>query len=331
MKQFTPIQLKLLHHLADGLCHSGNALGEALGISRTAVWKHITHLTELGLAIQRIAHQGYQLEQPMKLLDEQLIRQALMNKNFNKPFHFHLYASIDSTNRFLKELAPDSLINICCAETQTQGRGRFNRHWISPFGENIYCSSRWELNCCFSRLSGLSLVVGLAILASLQDSVLQQDIRIKWPNDILWHNKKLAGILIEIIAETNGCAQVIIGIGINVNTATHQQSLPDKPWCSLHEITGLYFDRNILVSHLIWHLDQYLDKFLREGFTAFSQDWAAVDYLHGQFINVLQPSGQISGYACGVNELGQLCLNDNNGIMHYLSSGDTSLRTSSEE
>lgn len=325
MKQFSPIQLALLHLLSDGLCHSGNVIGEKLGISRTAVWKHIRQLTHLGLALKRLPHQGYQLERPMKPLDEQLIRQHLRDYHFNLPLKFHLFAEIGSTNQFLKELVDESSLIICCAEKQTQGRGRFGRQWLSPFGENIYFSSRWKINYCLSRLSGLSLVVALAILSSLNDNPIYQDTRIKWPNDILWTNKKLSGILIEIIAESNGCAQVIIGIGINVNTATHEQPLGDKPWCSLYEISGTHSDRNLLLAHLIHKLNQYLDKFLAQGFGAFSKEWQAFDYLKGQFIKVTQPNGFINGQACGVNELGQLCLRDEQGKIHFLSSGDTSL------
>lgn len=327
MKQFSKIQLELLHLLSDGNCHSGKILGERLGVSRTAIWKHISQLAELGLAIQRIPQHGYQVTTAIIPLDESLIRQHLKNRQFTKETDIHLFATIDSTNRFLKDLANRSAISLCCAEKQTHGRGRFGRQWYSPFGENIYFSSRWELNCCLSRLSGLSLVVGLAILASLQDIQVQHGIRIKWPNDLLWGDKKLCGILIEVIAETNSCAQVIIGIGMNVNTATQEQPLPDKPWCSLYEITGKYFDRNLLLANLIVHLDLHLTKFLATGFAQFAADWQAVDYLQEQFIKVSQPTGIISGYACGVNDLGQLCLQDSEGKLHHLSSGDTSLKT----
>lgn len=325
MKQFSKTQLALLHLLSDGHCHSGNAIGEQLGVSRTAVWKHISQLNELGLAINRFPQQGYQLIKPMIPLDEQLIRQHLASRHFTRSLNFHLFADIGSTNQFLKELIDDTAINLCCAEKQSQGRGRFGRQWLSPFGENIYFSGRWELNCCLSRLSGLSLVVGLAILASLADAEIHQDIRLKWPNDIMWQGKKLCGILIEIIAETNSCAQIIIGIGMNVNFATQEQALSDKPWCSLYEITNDYFDRNILIANLILRLNQYLDKFLENGFPAFIEEWLAADYLRDQQITVTQPTGSISGQACGVNELGQLCLLDQQGKLHYLSAGDTSL------
>ncbi|MBA3536822.1 MAG: biotin--[acetyl-CoA-carboxylase] ligase [Tatlockia sp.] len=327
MKQFSKLQLKILHLLSDGNCHPGELIGAKLGISRTTLWKHIIQLAELGLAIEQIPQQGYQLSQPMIPLEEQLIRQHLESRHYNKPLNFHLFAELGSTNQFLKELAINSAINICCAEKQTQGRGRFGRHWLSPFGENIYFSSRWELNCCLSDLSGLSLVVSLAILASLNDSTIQKDIRIKWPNDILWGNKKLCGILIEISAKTNSCAQVIIGIGMNVNTATHEQPQVEIPWCSLYEITDKYYDRNKILANLIYQLNTYLDKFLLSGFAAFADEWQNLDYLQGQFIKVTQPTGFISGLACGVTELGQLCLRDEKDKMHYLSSGDSSLST----
>ncbi|KTD24358.1 biotin-[acetylCoA carboxylase] holoenzyme synthetase and biotin operon repressor [Legionella lansingensis] len=325
MKQFTPIQLELLRQLADGNCYSGNSIGKQLGISRTAVWKHIRQLVDLGLPINRIPQQGYQLTAPMQFLDEAKIRQHLNARAFSQPTTFHVFATVHSTNQFLKELPSGSSLDICCAETQTNGRGRFGRHWVSPFGENIYCSSRLELTCCLSRLSGLSLIVGLAILASLKDSYIDENIQLKWPNDLLWNNKKLCGILIEVIAETNGCAQVIIGIGLNVNTPTHELPILEKPWCSLYEITGKYYDRNLLLANLVYQLHKHLDNFLSKGFAEFSNAWQKADYLYDKHITVSQAAGVMRGKAYGVNELGQLCLKDEQGNFHYLSSGDTSV------
>lgn len=327
MKQFSSLQLRLLQHLADGHCHSGSVLGEQLGVSRTAIWKQISQLTDLGVGINRFPQQGYQLTQPLQLLDETLIRHHLQTKDYNKALNFHIFASADSTNRFLKD-SPDSTgaITICCAEKQTQGRGRFGRTWFSPFGENIYCSSRWHLDCCLSQLSGLSLVVGLAILACLNDLNLKQDIKLKWPNDVLWQDKKLAGILIEVIGETNGSAQVIIGIGMNVNAATQEQTNEASSWCSLNDITGEYFDRNLIVAHLIYQLDCHLQQFLTQGFSSFQSAWQEVDYLYEKEINISQPTGAMAGKACGVNQLGQLCLETKDKNVHYLSSGDTSLK-----
>lgn len=326
MIQLTQSQYTLLRILGDGLCHSGNELGQALGISRSAIWKQINQLITLGVAITRIPHQGYQLETPLKLLDEQEIIAQLTRDGFKTPFKLHLITSLDSTNRYLKELPASQVLDLCCAEIQTQGRGRFGRHWHSPFGENIYCSLRWNLNCDLSRLSGLSLVTSLAVLACIKEFIQSSDINIKWPNDILWHDKKLCGSLIEINAESNGHAQVIIGIGLNVNTDTQQHSLPDKPWCSFYEMTQQTFNRNVIISKLIIKLKQYLDKFLEFGFDVFMEEWTKADYLAGKHISITQATGSISGLASGINQAGQLILIDELNNKHCLSSGDTTLQ-----
>lgn len=321
MKKFSAAQWALLQRLADGQCHSGSTIGETLGISRTGVWKQIQQLESLGVIIEHLPHRGYRLLMPINPLEEEHIRQALAEKKFYKPFDFHLFASIDSTNRFLKEWpSTHANLTICCTETQTEGRGRFGRNWASPFGENIYFSARWDLAGGLSHLSGFSLVAGLAILSGLKDSGLQEEIQLKWPNDLLWKNKKLGGVLIEVIAETNGQARMIVGIGLNV----HQALSPS--WCSLQEITGTYHDRNLLLACLMVHLDSHMERFLSSGLAPFMTAWEAVDYLKDQFVTVSQPTMKRHGQACGINEWGQLILRDHQNNLHYLSSGDTSLK-----
>lgn len=324
MKPLSLLQLQILNYLNDGKCHSGNTIGEQLKISRTAIWKQINQLVALGLKIERIPQKGYQLTQPFIPLQEILIRQQLKHP-MKREIDFHLFSEIDSTNRYLRDLQSTPAVSICCAEKQTRGRGRFGRNWISPFGENIYLSSRWELNCCPSKLSGLSLVISLTILESLKKNHIDQDIRVKWPNDLLWKDKKLCGILIELTAETNGFAHVIIGIGLNVNTATQNELLTEKPWCSLYEITGKYFDRNSLIASILETLDTNLELFLQNGFGFFQERWQEYDYLNGQYISVSQVRGSMCGYASGVTDQGLLCLIDDNGHEHHLSSGDTSM------
>lgn len=326
MLQFNSSQITLLQILGDGQCHSGSELGKALGVTRSAVWKQINQLIEFGIPITSIPQQGYQLPRQLLLLDEQNITQKLSERESPNPFKLHLFTSIDSTNRFLKDLAPSKQIDVCCAEIQTQGRGRFGRHWHSPFGENIYCSSRWNLNYDFGKLSGLSLIASLAILATLHEFQLSSNIKIKWPNDIYWHNKKLCGSLIEILAESNGTIQVIIGIGLNVNTDTQQHPLPDKPWCSLYEITQRYFDRNVLIAKLLNNLERYLNKFTNNDLNAFMDEWNQSDYLAGKQIKVTQATGTLTGTALGINQIGQLIMSDESGTTHSLSSGDTSLQ-----
>lgn len=325
MLHLNPSQRTLITLLSDGLCHSGNELGLALGVSRSAIWKYMNQLIELGLPVFRIPHQGYILKRPCILLNEESISHQLKLKQFEKDYKIHLLTTIDSTNSYLSNLPFNSSLDICCAELQTQGRGRFGRLWHSPFGENIYCSARWTLNCDISKLSGLSLVTSLAVAATLKEYLPSESIQIKWPNDILWHAKKLCGILIEIHAESHANAQVIIGIGLNINTDTFNQPLSEKPWCSLYEITGQFYDRNLVLASLLYHLERYLSQFLVYDLAAFIEEWKPYDYLYGQNIQVTQALKTISGTALGIDTAGHLILRDEQGIKHVLSSGDTSL------
>ncbi|MBI2785194.1 MAG: biotin--[acetyl-CoA-carboxylase] ligase [Legionella longbeachae] len=323
---FTPSQLILMQLLGDGSCHSGSELGAILGVTRSAIWKQINQLIESGIPIKRIPHQGYQLPSKLILLNQQSITDHLLTENLVNSFNLHLFNSIDSTNRYLKDLPISHAVDICCAEIQTQGRGRFGRHWHSPFGENIYCSSRWNFNYDLTKLSGLSLVTSLAVLATLNDLQIASDVKIKWPNDILWNDKKLCGSLIEIMAESNSNVQVIIGIGLNVNTDTLNHPLPTKPWCSLYELTQHYHDRNFIIAKLIANLERYLIKFIQNDLNSFMEEWDKSDYLAGKNIKVTQSLNTISGIARGINQNGQLILQDESGLEHYLSSGDTSLQ-----
>lgn len=271
------------------------------------------------------AQSDLQPPSPFIPLDENKIRSHLKNQHFIKPLDFHLFADIDSTNLYLKTAPASPSLSICCAEKQTEGRGRFGRPWRSPFGENIYFSGRWKWPYGLSALSGLGLVVSLAVRASLNNRIDCEDIVIKWPNDLLWKKKKLAGILIEINAESQDVAQLIIGIGLNTNTATQYHPLSDKPSCSLYEITGRHHDRNLLISDLIFFLDNYMDRFIDQGFRGFHDEWQQVDCLLNQWISVSQQTGLIYGQALGVNDYGQLRLLDEEGTLHDLSSGDTTL------
>jgi BirA family biotin operon repressor/biotin-[acetyl-CoA-carboxylase] ligase len=326
MIKFTSTQRTIMQILNDNLCHSGTELGLSLGVTRSAIWKQINQLIQLDLPIISLPHQGYQLKHPLILLDEQEIKAEFSAQKWNRPYNLNVFSTIDSTNRYLKDLSDSSSLEICCAELQTQGRGRFGRHWHSPFGENIYCSSLWNLDCDLAKLSGLSLVTSLAIVATLKEFNQSSQIKIKWPNDILWNDKKLCGSLIEIIAEPNASAQVIIGIGLNVNSDTQNNPLPDKPWCSLYELSERRHNRNLLIAHLIINLERYLTQFINNEFQFFMDEWQQFDYLRGKHISVSQALESLSGTARGINNTGQLILEDSEGKIHLLSSGDTSLK-----
>lgn len=262
-------------------------------------------------------------------LDEQLIRSHLHSLKFSEPVDFHLFSSLDSTNRYLKDLSNSSYpITLCCADTQTQGRGRMQRAWYSPKAENIYCSMRWQFPKTTPTLSALSLVVSLAVLHSLQSLNIAQGITIKWPNDLMWQNKKLAGILIETTQFDSQQLNVVVGIGLNVNSdpkshTSHQA--PNRPWCSLYEITQRHLDRNELIAHLLVQTHLFLNKFKQKGFTPFIPRWPAVDYLLNKQIQIDQINQRIQGIAKGITAQGELVVLDTQQKRWKISCGEASV------
>jgi BirA family transcriptional regulator, biotin operon repressor / biotin---[acetyl-CoA-carboxylase] ligase len=256
-------------------------------------------------------------------LNEQAIRMYLTDQAFLEPIHIHCLKSVDSTNRFLKDQPFRSAISVCCSETQTQGRGRFDRSWYSPAGENIYLSLRWSIECPPARLSTLGLVISLAILNGLNKLDLGQDIHIKWPNDLLWQGKKLSGCLIELLSTPRNHTELIIGIGLNVNSKTNEHTSLTTPWCSLYDMHGIEQDRNRLIAFLIVSLKQYLTQWLSYGFSSFLSEWHSVDGLFGQWITVSDGSSPCHGLAQGINENGALILVTETGAVRFFSSGET--------
>lgn len=252
-------------------------------------------------------------------LNEHAIRHCLdINR---EDMQFHIFDEIHSTSCYLKEQPPKKNIQVCAAESQTRGRGRFGRRWDSSHGENIYLSIRLPLDCSLQKLSGISLLAGLAVLASFDDYEWADDLKIKWPNDILWQHKKLCGILVETANGLNGKSDLIIGIGLNVN-----QRFPEPERCSLIDIAEIHFDRNQEIAKIICSLQAHLKLFQQHGMDFSLRHWKKADYLLGQYVKVSTLAGIVEGEAAGVNTDGQLCLKREDGEVVCLSSGEASLK-----
>lgn len=315
------LQQQLIECLSTGAYYPLSLLCTKLHSDEITVAAEIADLEKLGLNFKQSTRHGFQLASAYTPLNYQQIT----GFNDHLDYDLYLFNSIDSTNRFLKNYHSGLKITFCCAEQQTQGQGRFGRQWASPFGENIYFSARFEFQCSLHSLAGLSLAVSLGVLESLQDRAILADVLIKWPNDLMWHDKKLAGILIESITNEPNRTSVIIGIGININSQ-QSNALASKPWCSLSQIINrVNIDRNPLIASLINHLTRTVLLFSSAGFSAFQSAWQQYDYLAQKSIIVAQRLNDIQGIAHGVNVRGELCLLDNQGHWHYLSSGETSV------
>ena len=317
MKELHSNLIKIIDCLNDGSFHSGDEIGKKIGITRSAVWKAIKKLEFYGIAIDSVKNKGYALKEPLALLDQQRIKKQL--KTTNRSLDIKVLASINSTNDYLREQPASQKIRVCIAETQTQGRGRLNRCWYSPFGKNIYFSCRYPFQKDISEMAGLSLVVGLVMLKTIREFITDSQLAVQWPCHIVWNNKKLAGTLIELNAEANGRCEAIIGIGVNINLLAVDGRFP---WVSMQQILGKYLDRNAVCIALANHLIQYLQKFEQQGFSPFKQEWLDNDGLFNQVIS-LQISGEnVSGQVKGINDLGHLLLQMPNNEIHHFAVGE---------
>jgi len=175
--------------------------------------------------------------------------------------------------------------------------------------------------------SGLSLVAGLATLRAIEAFLpaTASPVQLKWPNDLIWQDKKIAGILIDLI-HTQHC-DIIIGVGINVNSQHDLSLKTHKPAGSLRDITGHELNRNRLVAQLIYQLNDHIEQWLATGFSPFIPRFNAADYLKNKSIIAAQTNRPtIQGHAAGINEHGQLAIVDANGNVHHFISAETTLR-----
>lgn len=313
--------LTLLKLLKDGRFHSGEALGAALGVSRSAVWKQLQHLeAELNLPIHKVRGRGYQLASPLVFLNAEDI--TLKAPSLAWPVH--ISDSIDSTNAEALRLVDAGCAApfLVLAEQQTAGRGRRGRKWVSPFAQNVYYSLVLRIEGGLRQLEGLSLVVGLAVMQALRESGVQ-GAALKWPNDVLVGQKKIAGILLELVGDPADICHVVLGIGINVNM--QKAAAVDQQWTSVQLETGFPVDRNLLVAQLGLQLKNYLERHTASGFAALQEEWEQNHLWQGRAVSLIAGVNRIDGVVLGVDRQGALRLNVD-GVEKIYSGGELSLR-----
>ncbi|MEZ2896524.1 bifunctional biotin--[acetyl-CoA-carboxylase] ligase/biotin operon repressor BirA [Providencia rettgeri] len=318
----TNIPLQLIDILADAQVHSGEQLGEQLGMTRSAINKHIKTLRSWGLNIETIAGKGYKLPYQINLLSEEAIKKQIDGVDII------VEPVIDSTNQYMLErIAELKSGDTCLAEYQSAGRGRRGRQWISPFGCNLYLSMYWRLEQGPAAAVGLSLVVGI-VIAEVLNRISQEKVKVKWPNDLYMNDKKLAGILVELTGKTGDAAHIIIGVGINIgmnnNNIESSKSITQE-WSSLRdEVENI--ERNELSANIIKSLRESLVIFENEGLKPFLERWFKLDNFLNRSVKLLIGNEIITGIERGVNDQGALLLQKDNGeIIPYIG-GEISLR-----
>ncbi|PKH02339.1 biotin--[acetyl-CoA-carboxylase] synthetase [Psychromonas sp. MB-3u-54] len=309
----------LLTLLADGEFHSGEKIGERLGVSRTSVNNYIKGLQGIGVDIYKVPGRGYQSATLIKLLNEQKIRQLCGYDNIK------VEQIVDSTNQILLDQIPN-LENgqTCIAEYQLAGRGRRGRTWVSPFASHLYFSFYWYFDSGLDKISGLSLLVGIAVVNTLEKMGIQ-GVSLKWPNDIYYQGKKLAGILIELNAQATAACHCVIGIGINIKMPPEQAKLISQPWADLNALMPTGVDRNELSATLIKELQYLLPRYEKFGLTPYLPRWFELDCFLDKKVNLLIADTVTTGICRGVNTQGALLLEIEGQVKEFIG-GEISLR-----
>jgi BirA family biotin operon repressor/biotin-[acetyl-CoA-carboxylase] ligase len=315
----------LLDLLGDHRVHSGESLAQQLGVSRTAVWKQIRKVVAEGIEVKTIRGQGYQLVTALDLLDQRKIVENLAKENAER-VELVVLKEVGSTNAEVarKLLAPGSAMPVVLADAQTEGRGRRGRNWSSPKGQNLYMSMGLTLRGGFEGLSGLSLVLGVAVVRAL-NALGVTGAGLKWPNDLYAGGKKFGGILVEIQGELQeGQVQVIAGLGINVHMT--EATDVDQPWTSLARYWPDHaWVRNELAATVINEVAAVMEQFENGGFSAFRDEWQGHDIFLGQPLSA--KDGTLSGIGAGVDVGGNYQLDTATGRVSVMA-GDISLRVS---
>jgi len=320
----TPHTLEVLRLLHNGEFQSGEAIGKALGITRGSVSNALANIDEFGLTVHKVHGRGYRLVTPVQWLSRDEILEQLGGQAAR--FDIEVVDETGSTNTDLLERAAQGGTSgtVLVAELQTLGRGRRGRDWHSGLGGALTFSVLWRFEQGAGFLSGLSLVVGIALARVLRRHG-AEDVMLKWPNDVLWRHLKLAGILIELAGDVMGPTVAVIGVGINLRLPELVKERIDQPVVDLAKI-GIEADRNRLFAEFLAELDVVLGKFSGEGFAPFRQEWDRMHAYQARMVRLRMPDKtELEGKVEGVADDGALMIKTRSGTRKFYG-GELSLR-----
>jgi len=308
--------------LADGRARRRDALARECGIDARGLAEALRRLD--GLGGETIEEQGTLfLPRSVDLLDAGRIRRALPRLD---PEAVHVRFAVDSTNSLLVERlrAGARAPEVCTAEIQSAGRGRQGRRWVSELGQSLVLSVSWRFAAHLEALGGLSLAAGVALVeAPAADGF--DGVMLKWPNDLVVGDRKLAGILVEASRVGSGAAACVIGVGFNLDLAPTGSRRIDQPWTDFATEFGRVPARSMLASlganALLDACEQYRDH----GLGPVVARWRECDALHGRAVRVLSGGAPTDGTARGIDAGGALLVEHAAGIIRC-ESGEVTVR-----
>ncbi|UYG00114.1 biotin--[acetyl-CoA-carboxylase] ligase [Halomonas sp. GD1P12] len=319
----------LMRLLSDGDVHSGEALGQALGVSRAAVWKQLKKLDAMGVELVAVKGRGYRLAQPLEPLDGKRVVSELPAEARHLLARLFVEDQLASSNEYLRARFDQGAGHgeVCLVELQTAGRGRRGRVWSTPWGQSLMLSLGWRFEAGVASLEGLSLAVGVVVAQVLERHGVTP--KLKWPNDVLLPDKggelgKLAGILIEVTGDAAGPCEAVIGMGMNLFLPQSLRETIDQPVAALFdEVPTL--SRNQLAAEVIAGLLAMLAGFEEHGFGIWRDEWNARHAYKGLGVRVIQGARESEAVAGDVDDSGNLWVNES-GQTRRLSGGEISVR-----
>jgi len=315
----------ILKLLADGKFHSGEAIAQHFNVSRATIWNALQHAESLGIEVFSVRGRGYKLPQALTLLDKQAIVNNMSQQH--AWLNVEVFDTLPSTNSHLMQNMGAKTHGTCVVTNlQTSGRGRRGREWQASLGASLTFSLLWRFQCGAAALSGLSLAVGVALIRGLHE-IGATEAKLKWPNDILINQKKLAGILIELQGDMEGPSTAVIGVGINLQLPESVLQKIDQPATDLHQTLAHTINPNSVMAILLKHLLDVLFTFESTGFDELRDEWAKHHAYHQQAVRMLMPDGsEVNGVVQAISENGSLIVETANGLQKFMS-GEISLRS----
>ena len=297
-------------------------IGEALSISSATVQQRIQALVENGLPIETVPGKGYRLPSDVSLLIGKTIGDHVDARLCES---VEVLQSVQSTNSHL--LAQPTLTNkarICVAEAQSAGRGRRGNNWQSAPYRNVMLSISWRFDHWPETITGLGLAVALTIVETI-NAHYQLEVKIKWPNDLMVGEHKLAGILIDVAGESSGSCNVVIGLGLNVHQPDWSAADSAYRWLDLQSL-GVQPDRNQLIGLISHDVITMLARFGEYGFAPLVTRWNALSSYSGRRVRVGSANDYIEGRMVSVDDVGALLIIDDHGAEHRFADSNVSVR-----
>lgn len=305
---------------------SGQAMSEACGVTRTAIWKNIEVLRQKGYRIESFTKKGYRLLGEPDLVSEDELASVLKTKQFGR--HYVYMESTESTNAIAKSLAFQGVPEgtVVCAEEQVSGRGRLNRGWHSPYGKGLWFSVVLRPPFLPMEAPKCTLMAGVALVKAFRELGLSTA-GIKWPNDILVGHKKLVGILTEMNGTMEEIAYIVMGIGIN--TSSQEKDIPEELQgvATSFLMEGVDVPRKEAFALILQRLEEQYEKVLQEGFDSTLEEWKELSVTLHQSVIVKAPGGEYEGEAVDIDRDGNLLVKRDDGMIERIVAGDVSIRS----